>query len=124
MEAIHSPYESSAVITLLYRDNGGQQEYHLDTQPITVLLYLNDNPTSGATSAYRHGDNKLVEIHPQCGNILLMRGRDVKHAGLPVTEGNKLVMPMNFYVEGDVWRPEALNDSAYWDKRQARGLEA
>lgn len=120
MKAIQSPYFDSSVLALIYRDNQGQQEYHYDTQPITVLLYLNDNPTSGATGAYRRNDEgRLTTVFPKRGNILLMRGRDIKHAGLAVTEGVKMVMPMNYYVEGDTWRPAFLEDKEYWNKRQA-----
>jgi hypothetical protein len=120
MKAIQSPYFDSSVLALIYRDNEGQQEYHYDTQPITVLLYLNDNPDSGATAAYRRNDDgKLTLVYPKRGNILLMRGRDLKHAGLAVTSGVKMVMPMNYYVEGDTWRPAFLEDKDYWTKRNA-----
>lgn len=122
-DVILSPYPGSEVITLLYEGDGGQQEYHLDTQPITVLLYLNDNATSGATRAFALGgegeSTGMMDIFPKRGNILVMQGRRVKHCGLPVLSGTKMVMPMNYYVRGDTWRPENLQDPNYWENRKA-----
>jgi len=43
-----------------------------------------------------------------------MQGRHVRHASAPVTRGTKAVLAMNFYVEGDLWRPESLDDPDYW----------
>lgn len=112
---VESPYYDSKIMALIYDSDGGQQEWHLDTQPLTVLLYLTTNPNSGATRCRIKG--KDVDIFPQQASLLLMYGREVLHQALPVTEGVKVVVPMNMYLENDLWRPKGLLAPDYWEAR-------
>lgn len=117
-DLILSPYYDSSVLALVYKDNAGQQEYHYDTQPITVLVYLTNNSDCGQTRISKGGE--LIDVYPEAGSILVMKGRELLHCSMPVTHGLKVSMPMNMYTTTDVWRPEALEDTDYWVKRKKR----
>lgn len=117
-DAILSPYYESRVSTLVYRDNEGQQEYHYDTQPITALLYLTDNPTCGSTTV--HTDAGVVVQFPVAASLLIMSGKKYLHSGDAVTTGVKVAMPFNYYTTNDTWRPATLAAPGYWDTRKKR----
>jgi len=109
---IASPYHLSQTLGISYANFGDQQGYHRDTQPITALLYL--TACEGGDTVLTTFDGKERRIRPEVGKLLIMQGRHVRHASAPVTRGTKAVLAMNFYVEGDLWRPESLDDPDYW----------
>ena len=109
---ICSPYERSKVCGKIYPAGGGQQGAHFDTNGITVILYLTSN-NDGCTVIRPLDGGPDVSVKPAAGNILLMRGRECWHHAEPAIEKSKVISCWNYYVEGDTWRPEGLDDQIY-----------
>lgn len=108
---IVSPYPRSKVCGKGYPVNGGQQGWHFDTNGVTVIVYLTSN-ADGQTVMISL-DEENVSVAPRSGSILLMQGRKVWHCGAPVKEKPKLISCWNYYVDGDTWRPEGIDDQIY-----------
>lgn len=112
LDVITSPYARSRVSCLRYPANGGEQSWHYDGNVVTALLYLTDND-DGHTAAMRLDTGEEHLVKPEAGNLLLMRGREVWHRGAPALAAPKIVMPWNYYVEGDTNRPEGMDALLY-----------
>ena len=111
--AVVSPYSKSKYLLVKY-DKNGQQGYHRDTQPITVLLYVNTVLEGGETVLHDFSGEE-VHITPTSGAILLMQGRHIRHCSRPALF-EKIVLPFNYYTTVDQWRPETLDSDNYWSK--------
>jgi hypothetical protein len=109
---ICSPYERSKVCAKIYPAGGGQQGAHFDTNGITVILYLTSNE-DGCTVIKPLDGGEEVAVKPRAGNLLLMRGRECWHHAAPAIAKPKVISAWNYYVEGDTWRPEWLDDQIY-----------
>jgi len=89
-DAVVSPHERSAYSVKLYRPPNGVQGWQYDSNGITVLLYLTDNPRSG-TTIITGVDSKECTVSPEADSIRLMRGRECYHRAAPVSHAAKVV---------------------------------
>lgn len=113
-----SGHEESDVNVLLYDRPGDAIGWHLDTNPVTVLVYLTDN-TEGGTECRllarrpEEATERTRVIRPEAGAVLLMQGRRVWHRGLPLVTERKAVAVWNYYTADDDWRPDGFDDVIY-----------
>lgn len=103
-------------------------ECHVDSNPLTGLLFCTDHPAGGelvfahdATAA----DVAAVErscsvIRPQAGRLIFFDAREHPHYARPLTapDGIRIVAVMNFYTEScpETTRPPELNRHLYGDE--------
>lgn len=126
LDLVESWDKQSAVTFMNYTAPGGQIIPHYDTNGFTLLLYLTDNPTEGATSlqpisslkptVLGHPDEVIsppILIYPKIGKVVFFQGRKCWHQSLPVTEHNKVSVVMNYYERDDNWRPADVSKRLY-----------
>lgn len=84
---------------------GSAYEWHVDTNPLTALLFVTDHPEgSGGELVFRADPvtqpdrDRELRIHPVPGLLLIFDAREAAHAVMPVkgTE-RRISVPMNFY---------------------------
>lgn len=119
-QVILSPFGKSAVTLKLYRGAGSQHGWHLETNNVTGLLYLTDHPEElgeGAMEWVRPGEAReaVRRYWPRAGDMAFMQGMDVWHRVAPLKVGlrERMVVVMNYYVEGEVSRPAGLDALHY-----------
>jgi hypothetical protein len=107
IEVIRSPYEMSAITAKRY-GRGDQQGWHVDTNPITTLLFASVGSTSPLAWEDRESGLHMVDVVP--GDALIFPGREIRHC-VPVQDGiGVLVMIlMNLYITTDTWRPPEMD---------------
>mmetsp|Transcript_8334 Transcript_8334/g.12834 ORF Transcript_8334/g.12834 Transcript_8334/m.12834 type:complete len:493 (+) Transcript_8334:175-1653(+) len=84
-------------------NQGGDFRCHEDGQKLTLLIPLtSSNEFKGGGTAFWHADSRghrveapSLEVRPTCGTPILFVGH-VKHAGLPVEEGTRIVFVASF----------------------------
>ena len=111
---------------------GGEYRPHLDTIPglanqraVTVLTYLNDDFTGGATifpdAGSGAGRGAGLTITPRTGDAIVFRVADAggrplaiaRHAGAPVTQGVKYLSSRWIRLAAhDIWGPTNIGESA------------
>jgi len=111
---------------------GGEYRPHLDTIPglanqraVTVLTYLNDDFTGGATifpdAGTAAGRDSGLTITPRTGDAIVFRVADgdgrplanARHAGAPVTQGVKYLCSRWIRLAAhDIWGPTNIGESA------------
>lgn len=112
--AITSPWPRSSVNVKVFGP-GDEQGWHYDTNPLTALLYLTatNNATGTRIRVPGCGD---VPVIAQPGDLLLMDGRRLLHHVPPVPPGGQRVtVPLNYYLPGDCERPEGIDRLVYGD---------
>jgi hypothetical protein len=119
-EVITSPHPGSEIVIKVYEGSGATQGWHYDTNAITALLYLTTNQ-EGSTSckiqkhhpSQKELKTKIRKIYPRAGSLLLMKGREVWHCSEPLINEVKIVVPFNYYLKNDIWRPSGIDDLIY-----------
>ena len=119
-EAVISPHSDSDINIVVYPPSGGTMGAHLDTNGITVLLYLTTN-TEGALaleiprSHPSQAEDRIEEkkIHAEAGSLFVMQGRKVWHVSEPTETEEKMVVVLNYYFKGDTWRSETFDQFVY-----------
>lgn len=112
--------QSAININILPR--GSQYEWHVDSNPLTGLLFVTDHPAgTGGEIVFRPDplvrpteDWELV-IAPRAGVLLLFDAREAAHTVLPVhVSPRRISVPMNYYfADVDCHRPEDLDRYLY-----------
>lgn len=109
---IPSPYELSIVNAKVYKDTGSQGA-HYDTQPTSCLLFV----SHGAPLNIQLLDGTWVDIDPVPGCIAVFKGRECLHRVPALNSPQfRVTIPMNYYFENDVWRPEWIDEAIYLNK--------
>lgn len=115
-----SPHADSDINIVVYPADGGTMGMHLDTNGITVLIYLTTNSEGGLLLKLPHehpGEPETTytekRIFAEAGSLLVMQGRKVWHVSEPTTSEVKMVAVLNYYYEGDTWRPEHFDQFVY-----------
>jgi hypothetical protein len=121
--------ERYGIVLNVQRGTGMRFECHVDSNPLTGLLFCTDQPAGGggelvvahdATAA----DIAAVErdcsvIRPHAGHLILFDGRGHPHYARPLMAENatRVVAVMNFYTETfpESTRPRELNKHLYGD---------
>jgi hypothetical protein len=119
-DVITSPHVLSDCNVKIYQGEKAGHGWHYDTNGLTVLLYLSDNSTGGTrlqpldnAHPQQEADTRTVVVLPRKGHFLVMRGRKVYHCGESCENEVKIACPWNYYIAGDVWRPNSLDLVSY-----------
>jgi hypothetical protein len=103
-------------------------ECHVDSNPLTGLLFCTSHPAGGELVFARDPDAASIDaaerdcsvIRPQAGHLIFFDGRRHPHYSRPLkTEsGARVVAVMNFYTEScpESTRPRELNRHLYGDQ--------
>lgn len=118
LEVIASPYERSAVNVNRYDPPTGQMSAHYDSNPISGILYMTTLPDGGTTFLGEDGEPFHQEL-PVAGDLLVFKGRTIKHRSDQVRSGVKVVGVWNFYTREDTWRPTGMDDFMYGKPRRS-----
>lgn len=89
---------SSININIL-RGRGSRYEWHVDSNPLTGILYVTSHPSSedGGELLFKRGDDQIV-VHPKAGTFIAFDAREIPHTVLPLKkEGVRISIPMNYY---------------------------
>lgn len=89
------------------RGEGARYELHVDSNPITALLFVSDLPNECGGQLALHFPEGIEKIEARSGTLLIFRGGQIPHEVLPLN-GNiiRVSVPMNFYpkgVEQKIW---------------------
>ncbi len=85
--------------------------WHLDTNSITVLLYVTTNV--GGQTEIRCLDGIVRDVKPVAGNLLIMDGTVCEHRSRIVESAEKIVCLLNYYNEGECHRDSAMDKLAF-----------
>ena len=103
-------------------------ECHVDSNPLTGLLFCTDHPDGGELVFARDAgaadigavDRNCSVIRPHAGHLIFFDGRGHPHYSRPLTasSGTRIVAVMNFYTQSfpESTRPPALNRHLYGDR--------
>jgi hypothetical protein len=101
---------------------GNGYEWHVDTNPLTGLLFVTDQPKgSGGELVFRSDPVTRPDewweltVHPRFGDLLLFDAREAAHNVCPVLGASERISaPMNFYfADQDAARPDDLDTYLY-----------
>jgi hypothetical protein len=105
--------------------SGSQYEWHVDSNPLTGLLFVTDHPVgSGGQLVFRPdplvrpAERWELSIAPRAGDFLLFDAREAAHTVLPVPGPIRLIsVPMNYYfADVSCHRPADLDQYLYSDR--------
>jgi len=102
---ILSPYLRSGVNIRVYRYTESEDGWHYDTNPVSALLYLT---AGGQPTQFIMPDDKLLDIYPSRGLLLLFNGRNLLHH-VPKGDQLRITCPLNLYYPDDVKRPDYID---------------
>lgn len=108
-KCIASPYPRSAV-TLKHYGPGDVQGFHLDTNPLSILVALTDCPVGGELIVHTFDGGRRV-IRMAAGDVLIFDGRSMPHVVQRQPDGaDRILLSFNTYYPEDTWRPAAIDD--------------
>jgi hypothetical protein len=111
-----------SAVNLNVLPDGSQYEWHVDSNPMTGLLFVTDQPegTGGelkfvADPVFRAGEEWERVVVPRSGRLLLFDAREAAHTVLPVRGGyDRVSVPMNYYrADAGRTRPSDLDQYLY-----------
>jgi hypothetical protein len=120
--------ERYGVVLNVQRGTGMRFECHVDSNPLTGLLFCTEHPAGGELVIghdAKAADLAALErdcsvIRPHAGHLIYFDGRDYPHYARELTTGasTRIVAVMNFYTEScpEATRPPELNRHLYGDK--------
>jgi hypothetical protein len=103
-------------------DPGGRYEWHVDSNPLTALLFVTTHePDSGGELVFRPDprfDSAASWEHvvtPVSGDLLVFDAREAAHGVMPLGGAQtRITVPMNYYLTGDAAvRPADLDGYLY-----------
>jgi 2OG-Fe(II) oxygenase superfamily len=113
------------IVLNVQRGTAMRFECHVDSNPLTGLLFCTDHATGGELMVAHDpaaGDIDAVErncsiIRPQAGHLIYFDAREYPHYARPLTAASstRIVAVMNFYTEScpESTRPAELNRHLY-----------
>lgn len=116
------------IVLNVQRGTGMRFECHVDSNPLTGLLFCTDHQAGGELVVghdAQAADIAAVErdcsvIRPRAGHLIYFDAREHPHYARPLTQasGTRIVAVMNFYTEScpEGTRPPELNRHLYGDK--------
>jgi hypothetical protein len=103
-------------------------ECHVDSNPITGLLFFTDHPAGGGELVIGHDpaavgveavERDCTVIRPQAGQLIFIEGKTYPHYARPLLSDSdvRVVAVMNFYTEScpESTRPPELNRHLFGD---------
>jgi hypothetical protein len=115
------------IVLNVQRGTAMRFECHVDSNPLTGLLFCTDNPASGELVIAHEAtatdvatvDRACAVIRPHAGHLIFFDGRRNPHYARPLTTPGDLrvVAVMNFYTQScpESARPRELNRHLYGD---------
>ncbi len=99
---------------------GARYEWHVDSNPITGLLFATSHaPEDGGQLIFRPdpvarpSESWELQVSPSAGTLLVFDARQAAHVVTQVRTGLRLSVPMNYYFVGRQDRPEDLDGYLY-----------
>jgi hypothetical protein len=120
--------ERYGVVLNVQRGTAERFECHIDSNPLTGLLFCTDHPAGGELVFAHNRDAAGIEaaerdcsvIPPRAGHLIFFDGRRHPHYSRPLktASGMRVVAVMNFYTEScpESTRPRELNRHLYGDE--------
>jgi len=116
------------VVLNIQRGTGMRFECHVDSNPLTGLLFCTDHPAGGGELVFAHDpaaadietvDRDCTVIRPHAGHLVFFDGRRHPHYARPLADpaDMRIVAVMNFYTEScpESTRPRELNRHLFGD---------
>lgn len=99
----------------LLKGINARYEWHVDTNPLTGILYVTDHNESDGGELIFKLPNETVTVHPKKGLFILFDAREILHSVQPLTHNSfRISIPMNYYLKGvEQKRPEDLDTYIY-----------
>jgi hypothetical protein len=114
------------IVLNVQRGNAMRFECHVDSNPLTGLLFCTDHPSGGGELVFAHdpaaADVGAIErdcsvIRPHAGHLIFFKGSKYPHYARPLLSGSevRVVAVMNFYTDScpESTRPPELNRHLY-----------
>lgn len=95
---------------------GAEYEWHVDSNPVTGLLFVTDTPIGfGGSLVFRPRAAKPSIVRPKAGTFICFDARDIPHRVTPLrTNGVRISVPMNYYDSAiEQVRPLDLDEQIY-----------
>ena len=113
-EVVRSNYFRSAITAVQFEAAGSTQSWHRESNPVTLIVYLTNNPTQGAIEVVDNESGKSVFLYPKRGRVIVMNGRYVRHRVHAMeTAERRVSVVCNYYLRGDHGRPADADDHIY-----------
>lgn len=115
-ELATSPDIDSAININVVKGIGRSYERHVDSNPVTGLLYATTvAPEDGGALVFEHDDGTHDKIQPRKGLLIVFDATKTTHYVEPLRRNvERLSIPMNFYFPGEQFaRPADLDDYLY-----------
>ena len=90
--------EKSAININVLRGKGARYEWHVDSNPLTGILYVTTHtPQDGGELIFKL-DAEQILVHPEAGMFVAFDARHIPHTvALLKSEGVRISIPMNYY---------------------------
>jgi hypothetical protein len=123
-ESVRAAFDDRYGVVLNVQRGGGMRfECHVDSNPVTGLLFLTDHPAGGGELVVGHDpaavgieaiERDCTLIEPQAGQLIFFDGKTHPHYARALLSGSdmRVVAVMNFYTEScpeSSTRPSGLN---------------
>ena len=119
---------SSIVVNVQRGDHQRGYECHVDSQPVSTLLYATSQPpgaggelvvsNKGDVASREEVDADATRIYPIAGQLVVFDGRQHTHYVSPLTEPNdaRVAVVMNYYTPSvtEDQRPDDLDEHLFW----------
>lgn len=114
--------EKSAININVIAGAGARYEWHVDSNPVTGLLFANTLPPDCGGELLFRQQNQECLVRPRKGVFLLFDAREIEHTVVSLkTQCTRISVPMNYYFSpnpADQHRPKDLDDYLYGNRRQ------
>jgi len=128
-ESVHTSADDRyGVVLNVQRGTGMRFEAHIDSNPVSALLFCTDHPAGGGELAFAHDldatdvaaiNRDCSVIRPHAGHLVFFDGRERPHYARPlVVESDlRVLAAMNYYTDSypESTRPRELNRHLYGD---------
>lgn len=98
------------------RGRGAQYEWHVDSNPVTGVLFATDCGVGfGGSLVFRGTDGRRAIYRPRAGKFICFDAREIPHRVTPLRHnGVRISLPMNYYESAtEQPRPEDLDSQIY-----------
>lgn len=108
--------EHTAVNINRLSGRGARYEWHVDSNPVTGLLFSTTSAKGdGGSLVFKGSDRRFSLVRPKAGTFICFDARDIPHRVAPLRgDSERLSLPMNYYESPvDQPRPEDLDGQIY-----------
>jgi hypothetical protein len=108
--------ERTAININVLRGRGARYEWHVDSNPVTGLLFCSTaDAGAGGSLVFRARDSQRALVRPKAGTFICFDAREVDHRVAPLRRSaDRISMPMNYYLSAvEQPRPDDLDAQIY-----------